>query len=63
MKKNIPIAIVAVTLIACKDEEKIESTKGTEEVAKTSEAAASTANASSDLPKFSTPDVKKFEEE
>ena len=62
-EKKYSDCIVAVTLIACKDEKNIGSKEGNEEVAKTSEAPASLASASSDLPKFSTSDVKKFEEE
>lgn len=57
------MAIVAVSFTACKEEKKVESTTGTEEVSKSAEAPASTANASSDLPKFSTPEVQKFAEE
>ena len=59
----IPMAIVAVTLTSCKDEKKVEPTTGTEEVAKSAEAPAFTTSASSDLPKFSTPEVQKFAEE
>ena len=59
----IPMAIVAVTLTSCKDEKKVEPTTGTEEVAKSAEASAFKASASSDLPKFSTPEVQKFAEE
>lgn len=59
----IPMAIVAVTLTSCKDEKKVEPTTGTEEVAKSAEASAFKASASSDLPKFSTPEVQKFADE
>lgn len=68
MKKFfIPLAIAAITLTACKKEAKTEETKATTEQAAPEGAAvetpASTESASSDLPKFSSPEVQKFAEE
>ena len=62
-EKKYSDCIVAVTLTSCKDEKKVEPTTGTEEVAKSAEASAFKASASSDLPKFSTPEVQKFADE
>ncbi|MFL9835701.1 hypothetical protein [Chryseobacterium terrae] len=69
MKKLIfPLAVIAISLTACKKETKAEDSKpATEEVASdkpaTEEVPASTESASSDLPKFSSPEVQKFAEE
>ena len=69
MKKFIfPLAVFAISLTACKQETKVEESKpATEETSSEkpaeTEAPASTESASSDLPKFSSPEVQKFAEE